>query len=196
VTDGYNRNLQSQIDLLHTALRANTTLYSILKKCEAISLPNYYVGAGCVAQSVWNWQDGNEPMYGIDDIDFVYYDTDLSFEAEDMAIKLVSEQLAPFGIEVDIKNQARVHLWYTEHFGYEITPYDSVEAAINSWPAITTSIGVRLKNGELEVYAPYGLNDMFGRVIRANKVQITKGIYEAKVAKWTAKWNDLTVVPW
>jgi hypothetical protein len=135
-------------------------------------------------------------MYGISDIDFVYYDYDLSFEAEDRAIKLVSEQLEPFGIAVDIKNQARVHLWYAEHFGYEIAPYDSVEAAINSWPATTTSIGVRLRGGELEVYAPYGLNDMFGRVVRANRVQITQKIYEAKVAKWTAKWDDLTVVPW
>ena len=46
------------------------------------------------------------------------------------------------------------------------------------------------------VYAPYGLNDMFGQIIRANKTQITKETYIQKCNKWLKKWNTLNIVEW
>lgn len=46
------------------------------------------------------------------------------------------------------------------------------------------------------VYAPYGLDDMFNMKIKANPVQITEAIYNDKVAKWTAKWPNLTYEEW
>jgi hypothetical protein len=99
-------------------------------------------------------------------------------------------------IKLDIKNQARVHLWYKDHFGYDIKPFNSIEDAVNTWPTTATSIGVRLENGNFIIYAPFGLNDLFGMIVRANKAQITEEIYLQKVNKWKTKWPALTIIPW
>jgi hypothetical protein len=37
--------------------------------------------------------------------------------------------------------------------------------------------------GEFECCAPFGLDDLFGLVVRPNKRQITRAIYEAKVER-------------
>lgn len=73
---------------------------------------------------------------------------------------------------------------------------NDIEDAINTWPTTATAIGMRIENNETKIYAPFGLHDLFRMVIRANKIQITKDIFEAKIAKWSAKWPSLTVIPW
>ena len=81
-------------------------------------------------------------------------------------------------------------------FGYAIEPYTSTEAAIRTWPTTATAVGVRMTRGVPFVFAPFGLQDLFGLVVRANRVQITRAIYERKVARWTRCWPSLTVLPW
>src|SRR4029077_1290893 len=43
---------------------------------------------------------------------------------------------------------------------------------------------------------PFGLDDLFGLVVRPNKRQITRAIYEAKVDRWRPIWPRLTYLPW
>jgi len=194
---GYNTDLQNQIKQLAKLLRLNQPLYEIIEKANNLGFKDYYIGAGCIAQTVWNYQLGLELTNGISDIDFVYYDNlDLSIEAENAIADKMNRIVKPCKIKLDINNQARVHLWYKDHFGYDITPYNSVESAINTWPTTATSVGVRLENNKLKVYAPFGLNDLFGMIVRANKAQITEEIYMQKVKNWCAKWPTLTIIPW
>ena len=194
---GFNADLLAQIKHLWTIIERNGELYDIIKKAGDIGLHNYYIGAGCIAQTVWNYQSGLELMNGISDIDFVYYDnTDLSFNAENETIERIIRSIKPCNLKLDIKNQARVHLWYKEHFGYDIKPYTSIEDAINTWPTTATAVGIRLEKSENKIYAPFGLNDLFGMIVKANKAQITEQIYMQKVEKWCAKWPSLTAIPW
>ena len=194
---GFNTDLQAQIKLLAHILPQNKPLYDVIKRMADLGLSNYYIGAGCIAQTVWNYQSGPELTYGISDIDIVYCDaSDLSYEAENAMIERIGRAIKPCAIQLDIKNQARVHLWYKEHFGFDIAPYDSVEGAINTWPAMATAVGVRLEGEHLKVYAPFGLNDLFGMTVRANKTLITEEIYMQKVRKWREKWPLLTIIPW
>lgn len=193
---GYNCDLDTQKRLLYGILVQNPVLSEVLRGSQTLGLENYYTGAGCICQTVWNHQNGLDPMHGISDIDFVYFDTDLSYEAEDRVIKRVRQTFRGLPVELDVKNEARVHLWFKERHGYDIDPYTSVESAINTWPTTATAVGVRLEDGGLSVYAPFGLNDLFGQIIRANKTQITEETYLQKCKKWTAKWNTLTVIPW
>jgi len=194
---GYNTDLQSQVEQLTKILQLSRPLYEVIDKAQSLGLRDYYIGAGCIAQTVWNYHSGFELTHGISDIDFVYYDnSDLSFEAESaMAEKIVS-LMGSCEIKLDVNNQARVHIWYKDYFGYDIAAYDSVENAINTWPTTATSVGVRLENNRLKVYAPFGLNDLFGMVVRANKAQITEEIYARKAEKWCKKWPGLTIIPW
>lgn len=181
---------------LTSILLAHPVLGEVLRRAPALGLADYCVGAGAVCQSVWNAQEGLSPLHGISDIDFVYFDPDLSYEKEDQVIRRAGEIFRDLPVAFDVKNQARVHLWYRDHFGSDIAPYPSLKAAIATWPTTATAVGVRLEDEELEVIAPFGLDDLFGRIVRPNKVQITEEIYRSKWEKWQSRWAGLTVIPW
>lgn len=157
---------------------------------------DYYIVAGCISQTVWNYQNGYELMYGISDVDFVYFDVDTSYEKEDAVIRQVEHKFSYLPIKIDVKNQARVHLWFQERFGYKIQPYHSLEQAINTWPTTSNTIGVKLADEKFVVYAPFGLNDMFGQIIRANKTQLTEETFLYKCEKWSKKWQTLKIIGW
>lgn len=195
--NGYNLDIHVQLEVLESIIMSNEIINIVIERAKLLDIDNYYIGAGCIAQTVWNYLSNNPLEYGIKDIDFVYFDDNLDFESENRVISKVKELYSDLKIEVDVKNQARVHLWYKSHFGYTIEPYTSLESALNTWPTTATSIGVRKgKDNELKVYAPFGLNDLFGKIVRANKSQINKQIYEDKVSSWLKKWPDLKIIPW
>ena len=178
-------------------LRGNAVLWECLERVAELDLPGWYLGAGCVTQTVWNAAHGKPPGEDVDDHDLVYFDSgDLGEEAEAAVVTTAQEAVAGLPVRLDVKNQARVHLWYRHRFGYGIEPYGSTEAAIRTWPTTATAIGVRLTRGGSVVFAPFGLNDLFGLVVRANRVQITRAIYERKVARWSRCWPNLAVLPW
>lgn len=194
---GCDTHLDEQLDTLKHLLMRNETFTDIFAKLPAFGVPNVYVGAGFVAQSVWNTLSGFPFLRNIKDVDIVYYDnSDLSQKAEEEVERSVRARFPGIALEVEVKNQARVHLWYEEFFGYPIPPYSSVECGINSWPATATAIGIQNIEGRFKVYAPYGLNDLFGFIVRPNKLQITEEIYQKKAARWKAAWPKLKVLPW
>ena len=194
---GVDQPLAAQVQALWSIIGENQTLREVLEAAAGLMPPNWYLGAGCIAQTVWNYMSGRDLMAGVKDLDLVYFDAaDLREEAENAYTQRIREILSDVPIHIDVKNEARVHLWYEKHFGYAIKPYSSVEDAINTWPTTATSIGVRRSGGEPVVYAPYGLNDLFAMVVRPNKKQITREVYEAKVRRWLESWPSLQVIPW
>ena len=103
---------------------------------------------------------------------------------------------ADLGLWLDVKNEARVHLWYAEKFGTALAPYVSTEDAITTFPTTATAVGVQPGANGLRVFSPYGLSDLLDLIVRPNKKQITRPIYDAKVEKWRARWPGLRVVDW
>ena len=186
-----------KIDLLFEILSQNQPIWEVISKIENLNLPDCYVGAGCIAQTVWNHYHGFKSSANINDIDVVYFDrSDLSFEKENEVINSVSNYFSHFPIKLDIKNQARVHLWYKDHFGYDITPYKSLEEAVSTWPTTATSIAVNLEKNQPKVIAPFGLTDLFDLIVRPNKKQITAEIYNNKLNRWRTHWPKLKIIPW
>ena len=198
VLAGYNSDIHTQLKTLESIVMSSQMLSEAIIRAKTLDLEQYYIGAGCIVQTVWNYLSGNTLDYGIKDIDFVYFDDkNMDAEAENEVISKVEALFADLEIEIDVKNQARVHLWYKSHFGYDIKPYISLESAVNTWPTTSTAIGVRKQeNNALKVYAPFGLNDLFGKIVRANKTQITEEIYKRKVESWLKKWPDLKIIQW
>ncbi|WP_052339901.1 nucleotidyltransferase family protein [Gorillibacterium massiliense] len=186
-----------QIERLAQIVQKHKAVFEFLVGAQELEITNYYIGAGCITQTVWNYLSDMPLEHGIKDVDFVYFDdNDLSEDKEDQ-LKLQLERLFPdYPFKIDVKNEARVHLWYESRFGYEISPYRSVEEAIDTWPTTATSLGIRISSNKWKVYAPYGLDDLFNKVVRPNKRQITKEIYDKKVHRWKAQWNDLIIEPW
>ena len=186
-----------EIERLEMILCRDPTVGAILQRARALDLPDWYLGAGGVAQTVWNHLHGFEPMTGIKDYDLVYFDeTDLSAGGEQVRARSVTEQLGDLDVTLDVKNEARVHLWYEQRFGIKIPPYRSTEHAISTWPTTASSIGVRSEAQGVVVCAPFGLDDLFSMVVRANKTLISEEIYLAKVERWLQHWPRLTIVPW
>ena len=195
---GHNQNLDRQVDCLERILKQNKTIKRVLELAPQLQMPNWYLGAGCIAQTVWNVHHGFDLNHGIKDYDLVYYDSsNITPEGENLYIEKGRDFLKSLPVDAEIKNEARVHLWYKKHFGYSIKPYKSIEEAINTWPTTATSVAVRYNNkGEFIVYAPYGLNDLFGMIVRPNKTQITKEIYLKKIERWAKIWHKLIIIPW
>jgi hypothetical protein len=187
----------SKIERLEEILRRNEDAQKILRRTPALQMPYWYLGAGGISQTVWNVLHGFDPRHGIKDYDLVYYDsTDLSFKGEDEFIQKAKAVFHDVPVPVEVRNEARVHLWYSEKFGYKIQPYRSVEEAIGSWPTTATCVGVRYVDGRFHVYAPYGLDDLFAMIVRPNKIQIKKEIYEDKVTRWITIWPRLRIISW
>ena len=189
---------KEQLTKLIQIVKANQSLMQLFDALDQIGLKNYYIGAGAVTQSVWNALSGYPIDYGISDIDLVYFDDRHLEESHEQELKRRIVAILPdFPLWIDLKNQARVHIWYKDKFGYEIQPYESLEHAINTWPTTATSLGLRRENGEdWVVYAPFGIEDIFSMKIKANSRQITEEIYMKKVNKWTKKWSGLVYEPW
>ena len=178
-------------------LRGSAALWECLERLAGLSLPDCYLGAGCVAQTVWNAAHDKPPAADIRDYDIVYFDAgDLTEGGENAVAAKVKNAMAGLQVAVDVKNQARVHLWYRQRFGYDIVPYTSTEDAIETWPTTATAVGVRLAHGRPVVFAPCGLDDLLRLVVRAIRVQITPEIYQRKVVRWQRHWPNLTVLPW
>ncbi|MEU6089206.1 nucleotidyltransferase family protein [Streptomyces sp. NPDC047085] len=190
--------LDQQLESLRGVLSRNEVLTEVLARTATLGLPGWYVTAGCLFQTVWNVVTGRPPTSGIKDYDVFYFDADdVSWEAEDAAIKAGEEVFSGLPAEVEIRNEARVHLWYEDKFGVACPPYESTEAAIDSFAATTCCLGVRAEaDGKWRVYAPHGLSDVFNLVVRPNPVLAPRSVYEAKTARWRDQWPELTVLEW
>jgi uncharacterized protein len=190
--------LDEQVTQFTAALERNRTLTSVLARAAATALPGWYLVAGCLYQTVWNVVTGQPPEAGILDYDLAYFDSsDLSWEAEDVVIQAGQKAFAGLPAPVQIRNQARVHLWYEQKFGLPCPPHESTEAAIDTFEATTACLGVRAEpGGRWRIYAPHGLADVFNLVVRPNPVLAPRQVYQAKTARWQRQWPGITVLPW
>jgi hypothetical protein len=189
--------LGHQVCVLEQILSGNASFQAILAAAPSLGLPDWYLGAGALSGTVWNRLHGFEPEHAIEDYDLVYFDPDdLAWEGEAAVERRANELFAGLGVRIDVVNEARVHRWYKWRFGRAIDPYRSTGHAISTWPTTASSIGVRRDAGTFTVCAPFGLRDLFGMVVRPNRVLVSQAVYEAKAARWLAAWPLLDVHPW
>ncbi len=188
---------ETDLQFLERAIRSSPVLGPVLDRWAEVRLPDAWLAAGAVAQTVWNAKLGYPPDHGIRDVDIVYFDgEDLTAESEQAEAQRIASLFAHSSVRCDVKNEARVHLWYEARFGSAIAPYRSTEDAIATFPTTATAIGVRRTDGRFEISAPFGLTDLFHLIVRPNKTQINEEIYEAKLSRWQIYWPRLDIRPW
>jgi len=193
--NGKHLSLEEQVNLLSEFVMSIDGMPQILK--EISKLPDAWVGAGVIFQNVWNVIHGYELNTHVKDIDVLYWDEDdLSWDSENNTIRSLTESLRDINIPLDVKNIARVHLWYKDRFGIAMDQYRSVQESISTWPVIGACMAIRLNNGKVEFTAPYGFQDMFSLRVRPNKVLVNREIYQDKASKWQEQWNKLSVENW
>lgn len=190
--------LDDQLAALEEALSLNETLVEVLDRAVDLAAPDWYLTAGCLFQTAWNVVTGRPPTHGIRDYDLFYFaPDDLSWEAEDRVIQAGAALFADLPVSVEIRNEARVHLWYEEKFGVPCPPHTSVESAVGSFAATTCCLAVRqAPGGRWRFYAPHGLSDVFNLVLRPNPSLAPESVYRAKADRWRHLWPELSVLPW
>jgi hypothetical protein len=82
-----------------TAALQNTVNEIIPEELFQLALPDAWLVAGCLVQTVWNVLTGRAVGYGISDYDVFYFDPDTSWEAEDRIIRTLAERFAGRGIK-------------------------------------------------------------------------------------------------
>jgi Uncharacterized protein conserved in bacteria len=92
MSDSYSLDIHTQIKQLEDIVMSSEIINMVLKRAKQLKLDNYYIGAGCVTQTVWNYLSMYPLDYGIKDIDFVYFDnSNLDLEAENRVIMQVKQ---------------------------------------------------------------------------------------------------------
>jgi uncharacterized protein len=183
---------------LERIIRADPHLMQLLHVAREADLPQWRVVAGCIYQTVWNSLTGRPPGTGINDYDLIYFDeADLSQEAEAAIESRIRSKLPVLPAPVEVRNQARVHLWFEDWFGIAYPPLSSADEGITRYASATHAVGVRLtQDDHLEIFAPFGLDDIFGMIVRPNYVLPNKATHERKAARAQAIWPELRVIPW
>lgn len=176
-------------------VRADPGLIHVLTTVRGLGLNDWRVFSGAVYQSVWNAVTGRPVGYGRKDYDLGYFDPDVSWDAEDVAIKRVAAAFdEPFRSEVEVRNQARVHLWFADRFG---EPYDALtgtDEALARFVAPAFAVGVRLEADDtISIAAPFGLKDVFSLTIRPNPHRPLARGWDKAVESATARWPELRV---
>jgi hypothetical protein len=181
---------------LEEIVRSTAWLMQALQAARDVAAPDWLIGAGAVRTAVWDRLHGFEGTSELGDVDLAFFDPrDLSEERE----RAVEQQLSAAlpAVAWDAKNQARVHLWYTHRFGYEVPPLRSSADGVGTWPETATAVGLSLTlDDRLIVEAPLGLDDLLGMVHRRNPRRVSAEEYHRRLAskRIAERWPRVTVV--
>jgi hypothetical protein len=156
-----------------------------LRAAERLQLPDWWIGAGFVRNAVWDCLHGRERS-PVADIDVIYYRPG-DGEAEEEALQRRLAELMP-GPAWSVTNQARMH----EYHGRP-EPYPDSLAAVADWIETATCVAVTLRDGQVVVGAPYGIEDLVGLVLRPTPTRRAEFGGRIKEKRWLEKWPLLRV---
>ena len=181
-------------------IQRNPAVTEILARLDELELPDAWLVSGCLFQTVWNVLAGEHAMRAIKDYDVFYFDAkDLSAEAEECINRRAAEIFADLGCDVDVRNQARVHIWYESEFG--IAGYPRLHRStdgIDNFLAVCCMVGLKRTEFEgLSLYAPFGTDDVLNCIMRQNPwyPNLPRDCYAMKAERWTRLWPALRVEP-
>jgi hypothetical protein len=167
----------------------------LLERLPELDLPDAWLVGGCLFQTVWNRLAQQPPEAGIRDYDIFYFDAGDLSEGAEMAVNQHAQRVfGHLGVQLELKNQARVHTWYPAWCGRPCPPLRSACEGINRFLVGSTSVGLRQADGALQVHAPYGLEDLYQGVLTPNPSVDHGPGYEHKARDYQARWPWLRIV--
>jgi uncharacterized protein len=180
---------------LTTILRATPPLMHVLSVARHLRLPDWLVFSGAVYQPVLNHLTGRPLDFGIKDYDLGYFDmSDLSYDAEDEVIRRVKAAFEePLRSTVEVRNQARVHLWFEGKFGEAYGALSCTAEALERFASATFAVGVRLESDDrVHIEAPFGLANLFALRLVPNARRRTVGFPRAS-ADVRRRWSEVVI---
>jgi hypothetical protein len=168
----------------------------ILERLPILGLPQACLVAGCVWQPYLNLRGGLGLADQINDYDVFYFDpSDLSFEAEDKVIRQAALLFQDIDAVIELRNQARIHLWYPQRFGVDCPPMTSAMEAISRFPVRSTCLGVASDpDGHIRSIEPYGWQDLIDGVLRPNPSCVDPKAFARKALSYQSRWPWLRIM--
>ncbi|MDF9778746.1 nucleotidyltransferase family protein [Pseudomonas baetica] len=164
----------------------------ISTRLPELGLNQCMLTAGCLFQAVWNHQSQRPAGWGVKDYDVFYFDDDLSWETENEVIQSGQRLFNDLDVNIEIKNQARIHLWYNQRFGGDYPQLQSARDGIDRYLVAGTCMGLDVETGE--VYAPNGLADTEHGLLRINPKNPRPDLFDQKAKSYQARWPWLRIV--
>ena len=180
-----------------SAVMRNPANKKILERLPSLGLNDAWLVSGSIFQTVWNILTDRPIDHGIKDYDVFYFDPDTRWESEDAVIKRCAELFSDLDVEVEVRNQARVPLWFEKKFGLYYPPIKNACEAIDRFLATACMIGLSPREeGPPVLYAPEGLRDLLAMHIRPNPSAIFSAThYNEKIRLWRLRWPEITAAP-
>ncbi|MFC3928156.1 nucleotidyltransferase family protein [Streptococcus caprae] len=175
---------------LKNLLLSDPDLQTIFRAVRDLGLPDCWVAAGCVRNAIWNALSGQPVFDRTTDVDVVFYDLERPYEDSSAIEQRLKETYPAYLWEV--KNQAYMH----QH-SPNTARYSSSCEAISKYPETCTAIAARLVGEELELFAPYSLEDILHFVLRPTPHFLADeerlAVYQKRLAQknWSEKWPQL-----
>lgn len=170
-------------------VRLNPVNAEVLNRLPALGAPQAHLVAGALFQTVWNVLSGQPAQAGIRDYDVFYWHPDTTYAAEDDVIRRAAHLYRDLGVRVEVRNQARVHLWFPQRCGLHRPALRSAREGIDQFLVACTCVGITAGQA---LYAPDGLDDLAAGRLRLNPRNHTPALYAAKVRDYRRRWPWLT----
>ena len=161
-----------------------------LRAVQALPVGGAWIGAGFVRTLVWDSLCGTRT--DLTDVDVIWFDESADPDRDRALEAMLRSVLGE--VPWSVSNQARMHTRNGD------TPYVSVEHAVQHWPETATAVAVRLdEQGGVEVLAPFGLEDLFARVVRATPHMHgrpdRRGAFAGRALskRWEKRWPGVVV---
>ena len=185
---------QDQRAFVLEATLADPVCAAILDRAGALGLGSWRLCAGALYQNVWNALTGRPPGHGVQDYDLAYFHADLSYAAEDEVIRRAAAPFADLDADIEVRNQARVHLWFNQKHGANRPAFQSVEDGIDAYAADAHKLGLsRLPDGTLDLYAPVGFEQTMSLSVAPCAGAADLPGFARKAERWKAAWPELTI---
>jgi hypothetical protein len=190
----HGTRIMTETEFIDAALQ-NPVNRRLADELLRLKLPDAWIVSGCLVQTVWNVRTGRAVDYGIADYDVFYFDSDVSWQAEDAVIRRLQDTFSGSGVTVEARNQARVHLWYPQKHGPPYPALGRSTDGIDRFLTKNTQVGIRRTGDGYGVYAPHGFDDIANMVVRPNPgANFSAANYAAKAERWKKLWPEITVM--
>ena len=182
----------NEIDIQHL-LTQDIHIDEILQIVRDLRLKDSWLCAGTIRNYIWNIQSGRAGFDGTTDIDVVFYDPEISYEAT-LALEQTLCAKHP-QYQWELKNQVYMHV-----HSPDTSPYTDSRDAISKYPERCTAVGMRLNDyNQVEFFCPYGWESILSMEIHPTPHFLENpkrmAVYQARLQKknWKAKWEKLKI---
>lgn len=175
-------------------VRSSSPLMHALREVRSLGLASWCIGAGAIRSLVWDDLHGFQTPSAVDDMDVVYFDASAPLAQDAQLQRRLTSMVA--NINWEVVNQAKVHEWYGDVFGQQVSPLTSLADGLATWPEYATCVGIYLDTDDsLHVVAPYGLEDLFEMRVRHNprRVSVESFARRVQTKRFAERWPKVTL---